>query len=479
VNKYKTLAMNTAVFAIGSFTSKLLAFLLTRLYTANLDRSLFNTKEILELCANFLIPVVSFSITDAIIRYGLDKNYEKRAVFSNAVTVVIAGSAGFAVLSPLLLIFSDIRPYVLLLVGYIIISCFRQISTQFARARGFVKLFALDGIMCTFTLFLFNIIFIAWLKLGISGFLLSVMLSDLCSAVSVWWIAQHGRYYSRRYIDKELLLVMLRFSVPLIPAALMWIITGFSDRIFIRVIMSPEDGGLYGAASKIPNLISMVSMVFYQAWNMSAIAENDSKERSEFYTKVYDAYQAIMFLAAGGIIALDMQLSHILIDTSEDPGYALAYLYTPVLVIAVLFMCLNQFLACIYTVTKHTKNSLWTSVVAAVLNLFLNAFLIPVYGIDGAIYATLLSYVVCYLVRIVDARRFVPFRINHGRFIVNTLVLFAMCRFISKPELLGRGADMGTRIFTFLELSVFLVILLLINMKPLLETVKKILRRRG
>ena len=88
MNKYKKLASNTIVFAIGGFGSKILAFLLTRLYTANLESGQFNTKEVLEMCANLLIPMVSFSIADAIIRYGLDKNYERESVFSNAVTVM-------------------------------------------------------------------------------------------------------------------------------------------------------------------------------------------------------------------------------------------------------------------------------------------------------------------------------------------------------------------------------------------------------
>ena len=478
MNKYKTLALNTIVFAVGSFGSKLLSFLLTRLYTANLDRALFNTKEILEMCANFLIPVVSFSITDAIIRYGLDKNYDKKAVFSNAVTVVLAGAGGFILLSPLLLIFSDIRPYVLLLVGYIIVSCFRQLSVQFARARGFVKLYALDGIGCTFTLFLFNIIFIAGLNLGVSGFLLSVMLSDLCSGASVWWLARHKKFFSFKFIDRELMEVMLRFSLPLIPAALLWIITGFSDRIFLRVMRSPEDAGLYGAATKIPNLISMVSTVFYQAWNMSAIAENNSKERSAFYTTVYDAYQAMLFVAAGGIILLDIPLSRLLIDTTEDPGYAAAFLYTPVLVIAVLLMCLNQFLSSIYTVSKHTKNSLHTSLVAAVLNLFLNWVLIGKFGIDGAIMATFLSYFACYVLRIFDARRFIPFKVYHWRFIVNLVILFVMCRIVQRPELAAPDIGIDTRLAVYVKLAGCLAVIAVLNAKPLLGTVRKVLKRR-
>lgn len=474
MNKYKTLALNTAVFAIGSFGSKILAFLLNRLYTANMDAAVYNTKEILELCANFLIPIVSFSITDAVIRYGLDKNYEKQNVFSNAVTVLLFGAAGFLLLSPLLLLYTDIRPYVWLLVGYVCISCFRQISTQFARARGMVRLFALDGIFCTLTMFLFNLLLIGWLDLGVTGFLLSVMLSDFCSGLSVWLIAKHGAFFSFRYVDKELLSVMLRFSLPLIPTALLWLITGFSDRLFIRYLMKPENfeiagadaAGVYGAASKVPNLISMVSTIFFQAWNISAITENDSAERSAFYTKVYRAYQAVLFLAAGCIIALVKPLSAILIDTSKDPAYEAAYLYTPVLVISVLLMCFNQFMSSIYTVSKHTRNSFWTSIVAAAANVLLNAVLIPRYGIYGAIAATFVSYFLCYLVRLVDARRFIPFRISHLQFAANLMLLFWMCTVI-----------IYTPPLPVLQLSIALAVMLVLNLGALLDTVKKILKR--
>lgn len=467
MNKYKNLAFNTIVFAIGSFGSKILSFLLTRLYTGSLNGAgEFNTKEVLELFANLLIPVVSFSITEALIRYGLDKNYDPASVFSNALVILGCGAGIFLLFSPLLLLYPDIRTYVPLLVGYIIISCFRQISTQFARVRGKVKLYALDGILCTLTLFIFNIIFIKWMGLGVTGFMLSVMLSDFCSGVFVWLVAKHTPFFSLKNVDSDLLMVMLRFSLPLIPTAILWLITGFSDRLFIRHMKSDVDAGVYGAATKIPNLISMASTVFYQAWNMSAIAENDSEDRSKFYTQIFDAYQAMLTLAAGFIIALDIPLSAILINTSKDAAYTKAYLYTPVLVIAVLLMCYNQFLSSIYTVSKHTKNSFWTSLIAAVLNLAMNLLLIPKYGVYGAISATFASYFICYIIRIVDARRYIPFQVSHWKFCLNLLFLFTLSGLIQmKVQMLQ------------IWLCVVLALLIVFNIKPLMSTAKKFLHR--
>lgn len=466
MNKYKTLAINTVVFAIGSFGSKILSFFLNYLYTGHMEAAVYYTKETLEICANFLIPVVTFSITDAIIRYGLDRNYEKRAVFSNAVAVELCGGMIFLLLSPLLLLYPDVRDHLLLLIGYVCISAFRQLSTQFARARGLVRLYAVDGIFCTLMLFLFNLLFISWLDLGVTGFMLSVMLSDLLSGSLVWLIAGHKKYFSFRFIDRELLEVMLRFSLPLIPTALLWIITGFSDRIFIGHMISESDAGIYGAASKVPNLISMVSTIFFQAWNMSAIAENDSKGRAAFYSRIYDAYQSLLFLAAGFIIALVKPLSALINSTDKDTAYEAAYLYTPMLVVAVLLMCFNQFLSSIYTVSKHTANSFYTSLVAAGLNLILNFFLIARYAVHGAIVATFISYFVCYLIRVYDSRRYIPFNVSHGRFALNLMILFAMCyAAVTEPSWLIPCQ------------CIALMLLLVINFRSLLLTAQKLLRR--
>lgn len=438
MNKYKSLAMNTIIFAIGSFGSKILVFLLTGLYTTNISSADSSTKELLEITANFLIPIFTFSMTDAIIRYGLDKNYDKRKIFTSASLVTGGGLALMFIFVPLLRLipFLDyLEGYTILLIVYICTSSFRALCSQFVRARGMVKLFSFDGILTTLILFIFNIIFISKLGLGVRGFMLSVILSDFCSALFLFFVAKLYRYLNIRYFSPELAKTMLRFSAPLIPTALMWIITGFSDRLFIRYMEPVRDGivlgetaaGIYGYATKIPNLISMVSTIFFQAWNMSAISENDSDDRSNFYEKVYSSYQSIMFIAAAFLISSVQIISPLIIKTKNFPEYATVYLYTPILVAAVLFMCFNQFLSSIYTATKHTKNSFWTSMIACMANIILNIILIPNFGIQGASIATLASYFICYCVRIFDARRYVPFKVDFGRFILNTAVLLGLC----------------------------------------------------
>ncbi|MDE5583029.1 MAG: polysaccharide biosynthesis C-terminal domain-containing protein [Ruminococcus sp.] len=477
MNKYKKLAMNTIVFAIGNFGSKILVILLTRLYTKNISPADSSTKELLEITANFLLPIFTFSMTEAIIRYGLDRKYKKHEVFTTATVLNCMGLLLMFIVVPILKLIPFLRfidNYTIMLLVYVCTSSLRSLCSQFVRAKGYVGLYSFDGIFATFLLFVFNIIFISKLQWGVNGFMMSVIASDFLSALFLFVIAGLKNYLSIKYYNKRLATSMMRFAVPLIPTVVMWVITGFSDRLFIRymhsdvVQLGEDSAGIYGYASKIPNLISMVSTIFFQAWNMSAIMENDSKDRSNFYEKVYNAYEAILVIASAFMIAGVNIISPFFISTKNFKEYGDVYKYTPVLVVAVLFMCLDQFLSSIYTATKHTKNSFWTSFVASITNIILNYFLIPVWGIQGASVATFLSYYVCFWTRIIDARYYIPFKFNGFRSVINTTALLVMCRLmISKPKLYG--------LFNF----ILLLFVVVSNYNALMLTARKLLRKRG
>ena len=475
MNKYKKLAFNTAVFAVGSFGSKILVLLLTRLYTKHLSPVDSGIKELIEPTALFLQPIFTFALQEYLIRFGLDKRYDKRQVLTTTTVLTTIGMILMALIVPGLRYIPALdflQGYSLLLIVYITTSSFRMLCQQFVRARDMVKLFSLDGILATLTLFIFNLIFIAGLHMGVKGFMMAVILSDLLSAVFLFMMGSLGRFMSIRYFSKDLAGKMMRFAAPLIPTIVMWTITSLSDRMFIREMKSDRVQlgeaavGIYGYANRVPNLISMVSTIFFQAWNMSAITENDSADRSRFYARVYEAYESLLFIASAGLILLIKPVTAIFVNTSTYAEYGEVYKYTPVLVAAVLFMSLNQFLGSIYSATKHTKNSFWTALIACSVNIVMNIALIPEWGIQGAAVATFLSYYFCYWARMIDARYYIPFRVNFMRNFINTAILTAMCIIaVFEPK-------MWTLWLFFLTVTVGVL-----NIKPLMATAQKLLRR--
>ena len=59
LNRYKQLFSNTVILAIGTFSSKLLVFVLMPLYTRVLTQDQYGIVDLLVQTGNFLIPLVS------------------------------------------------------------------------------------------------------------------------------------------------------------------------------------------------------------------------------------------------------------------------------------------------------------------------------------------------------------------------------------------------------------------------------------
>lgn len=475
MNKYKNLAINTVIFAIGSFGSKILVLFLTRLYTSNISPEDSSTKELLEITLNFLLPIFTLSISSATMRYGLDKAYNKKQVYTGSFIVCVGGLVTLFIISPLFKLISFLSymdGYLLLLLLYVCASAFRDLNSQFIRAKQLLKIYSLDGILTTLVLFFFNVILISKLHMGVKGFMLASILSDSLSGLFLFFTGKIYKYLNIKSFNAELTKIMFRFALPVIPTTVMWTITGFSDRLFIRymhsdtVELGEAAAGIYGYASKVPNLILMVSTIFYQAWNMSAITENNSKDKSDFYKTVYNAYQAMLYIATAYLIAFVKPVTAIFVDSGTYSEYGDVYLYTPILAISVLLISLNQFLSSIYTATCHTQNSAWTSMSACVANIVLNIILIPKMGIQGAAIATLASYLVCYILRIFDTRRLIYFKVCHADFLLNMFVLLIMSyAVIASPKL---------KIF---YLICGLIFTTSYNFQPIMMTVRKLLKR--
>ena len=267
-----------------------------------------------------------------------------------------------------------LKGYTLLLIVYVTnVVPENAVSEVSSVQEDMVKLFSLDGILTTLTFSYSTYLFIAEMHMGVKGFLLAAISSDPAPLCSCLLRAKLHKYTGLRYFNKELAKEMMRFAAPLIPTIVMWTITSLSDRLFLRVMHSDyhELGegavGLYGYANKIPNLISVVSTIFFQAWSMSAITENDSADRNKFYERVFSAYEAIMFMASAGLLLIIKPVTSLSLTLGQvQSGMRMYIIYTPILVVAVIFMCFNQFLGSIYSATKHPKNSFWTALVACV-----------------------------------------------------------------------------------------------------------------
>lgn len=84
MNKYWNLIKNVVVLGVGSFTSKLLSVVMLPFYTHVLSEEEYGIADLVVNTANLLIPLVSLSIAEAVVRFALEsKSYRKDAAFQS------------------------------------------------------------------------------------------------------------------------------------------------------------------------------------------------------------------------------------------------------------------------------------------------------------------------------------------------------------------------------------------------------------
>lgn len=80
MNKYKYLFKNIGLLTLSNFATKLLSFFLVPLYTSVLTTGQYGTYDLFNTTIGVLIPILTLNILYAILRFGMDKAYDKDAI---------------------------------------------------------------------------------------------------------------------------------------------------------------------------------------------------------------------------------------------------------------------------------------------------------------------------------------------------------------------------------------------------------------
>lgn len=133
--------------------------------------------DLLVQTGNFLIPLVSVGITNAVMRFGMDGETDKRSVFTTGLAAILIGFGIFVLCAPLMNKLTDIFPAmkgnVLYIYLFVLCSMLRSLSAQFVKAKQMVKLYALSGVLGTATTLLFDILFLVVFKWGVTGYIMA------------------------------------------------------------------------------------------------------------------------------------------------------------------------------------------------------------------------------------------------------------------------------------------------------------------
>lgn len=476
MDKYKKLASNTIIFAIGTFSSKLLTLVLTFFYTRVMATGDFGGATLIQNAVNILVPIVTLAVNSAALRFALDKNSNKKQVFTTGVATTLIGFLVFCLFAPVVVKINindfNMGQYAILLYLMLLGSSLRQLCQQFVRGSGHVKLYAIDGVMATATSAGFTFLYLGAFHWGIYGYILAIFTSDMISVAFMFICAKLWKCLDLRHgLKKETAVPMLKYCIPLIPTIVLWWIINVSDQYMVTYFNGVSLSGIYTSAYKIPNFVIIFSSIFIDAWQLSAVDEYDNKGKSEFFTKVFRVYSGALISVGALLIAG----SRIITDLYLGKDYYDSWHYVPILVIATTFSCLVNFYASVYMAEKKSMLSMITAASGAVVNIVLNLILIPKFAAYGAAIATAVSFVTVFVLRVINTKKFVNIKIDVKSFLPSVLLMLSGS-VVMLSEVGGQWVSFGVT----LAISALVVIINFKSVKDIITLLLgKFIKKRG
>ncbi len=406
-NRLKYLFKNTLIFALGNVGTKLISFFLVPLYTNYLLDYEYGTVDLVLTLGTFIVPIMIFNINEAIMRFSLDKNADQNAIMSTGIlslfSMMILATGAY----PLIQFYEPLAPYRLYVYLYFISSGFSTVFLYNLRGKEQLVKFSIGSIINAFITAGLNILFLTVFKWGIDGFLLSYIISNFITAIFAFFASDVINSLKHFKFDYKLTKNMLKYSILLIPNSFMWWIMSASSRVMITAMIGIGSVGLYSVANKLPSIISVVSTVFNQAWNYSAIKEDNSNDRESFNNTTFHYLLAGVCLCGAVLSVFIKPIMSVYVDKS----YFSAWFFTPPLIFGTCILVLSSFLSSQYTVNKDSKGFLLSAIVGAVVNIGLSFILIPQIGELGASLATCISYCAVFIYRIIDIRKYIHIKV--------------------------------------------------------------------
>ena len=411
LHQLKRLGKHSAIYGLGGLVSRILAILLLPLYTRYLHPSDYGAIETLVAASAVLVTLLRAGISSAFFRFYFDAEDDAgrtrvvRTAFWFTMTMSTAALvAGLSVAGPISqALFSSGDRAGLVRAAFVglwaqmnyeqITSLFRveERSTQFAIA-------SVSNVLIT-------IVMTIVLVVGFHQHALGVIVGNFIGTLVVYVVLlAYRRFQLGLEFDRQLLRDMNRFGLPLVPSALFLWGINFADRLFLIKYSGQGEVGLYSIGVRLASAIVFLQFAFRTAWPAFAYSIKSDDEAKQTYAWVLTY---LVLLTCWISLALGV-LSPWLARLLTQPQF-----YEGARVVSLLAFAGVAFTG--YTVVaigvgraRKTQFNWVVTGLAGALNIGLNFVLIPPYGMIGAAIATLIAYVLMFVLMTLNAQRVFP-----------------------------------------------------------------------
>jgi O-antigen/teichoic acid export membrane protein len=423
--KVRALSANTLLFTISTFGTKIISFLFVPLYTYVLSTEDYGNLDLVNTTVHLLVPVLTLNIQDAVLRFGLDKEYEPLQIVKTGVRIAEIASAVLGiglVIAYNIPFFHLSMMYSVYLFLLFIANVSSNILSMYLKAINKVRLLVISGIVSALTTCTLSVMLLLIFKMGVVGYLIA-NISGIVLSVIIMMVGGNILMARRISISPNLVRTMCLYSLPLIANTIAWWVNNASDRYILAFFCGAAVNGVYAIAYKIPTILSTVQNVFYNAWSISAITEYDRDDADGFIGNVYMSYSCVSLIFSSMIMILNVFLAKMLY--AKD--FFIAWRFVPPLLVGAVFNGIALFEGCLFTAVKKTKEISMTTLTGAAVNTVCNFSLIPFFGALGAATATMIGYMTIWIVRTLRMRKIISIKVNWTNQLISYLLIIIQC----------------------------------------------------
>lgn len=389
IGKYKYFLKNTLLLTISNFSSKILVFLLVPIYTSVLSTSEYGMYDLISTTISLLLPVMTLNICEAVMRFLMDKDIDKRDVVTIGFRIIFLAlllTGIIIAVNDYFNLWTEMAEYSGYVYAFFATNLLYQFIIQMAKGLEDVKGIAIAGLMCTILTVICNLWFLIGLNLRLKGFYLAYIIGQIVPFIFLLLRLNTFKYFKLR-TNNEIFRIMIEYSVPLIFNSIGWWVNSVSDRYIVTWICGVSINGIYSVSYKIPSILNTFQNIFNQSWQISAIKEYDTDTAGKFYENILYYLNALMVLICSLLIFLSKFIASFLY--SKD--FFSAWRFVPVLLISGVINSAAGVIGPILSAANNTRALGKSAVYGAMVNIILNIILVYLFGAQGAAIATAVS----------------------------------------------------------------------------------------
>lgn len=427
MNRNKEFIKNTIILFIGKFSSQFMTLLLIPLFTHFLSTKDYGTVDLIQTYIALVIPIISLRIDSAIFRYLIENRKNKseiKIIVTSSVFVTLIGAILTVLIGVVIKNIFNFK-YIYGAVLNVIALLFASVFMQMLRGIGKTKEYSITCIIIGITTLIINSILILFFKVGAESILLSSTIANVFGIIYVIICNNTFKYINIKDISKKKIKQLLSYSIPMIPDYLSGWIINVSDRTIVSFVLGTAMNGIYTVSCKFSNVLNSIFSIVNMSWQETASVHINDVDRDGFFTSVMN--EMIKIFSTIGLLMT--ALIPIFFDIAIGKAYSAAYNYMPILIYANTWRVLIGITNGIYIALKKTKEVAYTTIISAIINVFINVLFIKKIGLYAAAISTLIAYMFMGFYRYFDCKKYVNIRLNY-LYIITMTLFFILSSFL-------------------------------------------------